>query len=211
MAKQSYALEAGGPRRLEVAWKGLYKDLTLTLDGAVVGTVPDQKALVQGQEFRLLDGSTLKIKLVQKLYSTELQVLRNGQPLPGSMSDPQTKLKNAYTVVYFVAGLNLLLGILSWALDIKFLQELGNGFASLLFGLVFLGLGYFVQRKSSFALIVAIVLMAIDALGGLVLAAMSGSGSSVGGLFARIILMIPMIQGVAAIKTLKAQAKGAIA
>ncbi len=211
MATQSYALEAGGPKRLEVAWKAMYKDLTITLDGAVVGTVPDQKALVQGQEFRLLDGSTLKIKLAQKLYSTELQVLRNGQPLPGSMSDPQTKLKNAYTVVYFVAGLNLLLGILTWAFKIQFLQEIGIGFASILYGLVVLGLGYFVQRKSTFALIVAITLMAIDAFAGLVFAAMSGSGSSVGGLFARIIIMIPMIQGLAAIKALKAQAKGATA
>jgi hypothetical protein len=38
----------------------------------------------------------------------------NGQPIPGSASDPQTKVKNAYGMVYFVAGLNLVLGLVSF-------------------------------------------------------------------------------------------------
>lgn len=206
MPKQSFALETGGEKRLEVSWKGLYKDVTVSLDGNSVGVIPNQKALSAGQEFFLTDGSTIKVQLVSKLMSTELQVLRNGQPLPGSSSDPQTRFKTAYSMVYFIAGLNLVLGIVSVLFDVEFLQQIGIGFTSIIFGLVFLVLAFFVQRKSTIALFLAIVIFAADGILGIVLAVSQGSTPGVGGIFARIILLIPMIQGVGAIKALKSKA-----
>jgi hypothetical protein len=205
MPKQSFALEAGGEKRLEVSWKGLYKDVTVSLDGNSVGVIPNQKALSAGQEFRLPDGSTIKVQLVSKLISTELQVLRNGQPLPGSSSDPQTRLKNAYVMVYFVAGLNLVLGFVSFLFNVEFLQQIGIGFGSIIFGLVFLVFGFFVQRKSSLALILAIIVFALDGILGVVFAASQGYNPGAGGIIARIFLLIPMVQGVGAIKVLKSK------
>ncbi len=204
MAKQSFALEAGGQKRLEVSWKGLYKNIAVALDGNAIGMIPDQKTLQKGQEFRLVDGSTIKVQLVNKFYSTELQVLRNGQPLPGSASDPETRLKNAYLMVYFIAGLNLVVGLLAFLLRVDFLQQAGFGLGSVLFGLVFVALGFFIQRRSTFALIVAIVLFAVDGLAGVALAAAAGYSPSVGGLIVRVLFLIPMIQGLGAIKMLKA-------
>ena len=204
MAKQSFALEAGGQKRLEVSWKGLYKNTTVSLDGNVLGVIPDQKTLMKGQGFRMVDGSTIQVQLISKFYGSELRVLRNGQPLPGSASDPKTRLKNAYWIVYFVAGLNIVLGVISAVFNVALLQELGLGFSSILYGIVFLVLGFLVQRKSTFALILAITLFALDGILGFVLVAMQGYKPSVGGLLFRIILLIPMIQGVGAIKALKA-------
>lgn len=205
MPKQSFALEAGGENRLEISWKGMYKDLTVSLDGNSIGVIPNQKALSAGQEFRSIDGSIIKVQLVSKFMSTELQVLRNGQPLPGSASDPQTKMKNAYGMVYFVAGLNLVLGLVSFLFNVEFLQQIGIGFGSILFGLVFLALGFFVQRKSTVALILAIVIFALDGIVGFFLAVSQGYNPGSGGIIARIFLLIPMIQGVGAIKALKAK------
>jgi hypothetical protein len=205
MPKLFFALEEGGDKRLELSWKGLYKDVTVSLDGNSVGVIPDQKALSAGQEFRLFDGSTIKVQLVSKLMSTELQILRNGQPLPGSASDPQTKLKGAYLMVYFVAGLNLVLGLVSFLFNVEFLQRIGLGLGSIIFGLVFLVLGFFVQQKSTVALILAIVIFALDGVLGVVLAAFQGYNPGSGGLIARIFLIIPMVQGVGAIKALKAK------
>lgn len=203
MPKQSFALEPGGEKRLEVSWKGIWKDVTVTFDGAPVGVIPDQKALSAGQEFRLPDGSMVKVQLVRKFTAAELQVLRNGQPLPGSASDPGTRLKNAYIMVYFIAGLNLALGLASLLFNVEFLQELGLGVGSIIFGLVFLALGYFVQRRSSVALILAIVIFALDGILGLILAVSQGYNPGISGILVRIIFLIPMIQGVAAIKALK--------
>ena len=45
MPKQSFALEAQGPKRLEIQWKGNWKNVTITLDGEVVGTIPDSKSM----------------------------------------------------------------------------------------------------------------------------------------------------------------------
>jgi len=205
MPKQSFALEAGGEKRLEISWKGMYKDVTVSLDGNSIGVIPNQKALSAGQEFRLVDGSTIKVQLVSKFMSTELQVLRNGQPIPGSASDPQTKVKNAYGMVYFVAGLNLVLGLVSFVFNVEFLQQIGIGFGSILFGLVFLALGFFVQRKSTVALILAIVIFALDGIVGFFLAASQGYNPGGGGIIARIFLLIPMVQGVGAIKALKSK------
>jgi hypothetical protein len=203
MPKQSFALEIGGEKRLEISWKGVYKDITVSLDGNSVGVIPDQKALSAGQEFRLIDGSIIKVQLVKKFTSTELQVLRNGQPVPGSASDPQSQLKTAYGMVYFVAGLNLVLGLVSFLFNVEFLQQIGIGFGSIIFGLVFLVLGFFVQRKSTVALILAIVIFAFDGILGIFLAASQGYNPGAGGIIARIFLIIPMFQGIGAIKALK--------
>ncbi len=210
MAKQSFALEPGGQKRLEVAWKWQYKNTTVSLDGRALGTIPDQRALRAGQHFQLVDGSIIKVQLVAKWYGSELQVHRDGQPLPGSASDPGTRLKNAYWMVYFVAGLNIALGLISLLLNVTFLQELGLGFFSIIYGVVFLVLGFFVQRKSTIALILAIIIFALDGILGCVLSAVAGSTPSVGGLLVRIILLVPMIQGVGAIKALKAGMTGAV-
>lgn len=203
MPNQTYALDEGGEKRLKLEWKGAFKDLNVIVDGQSIGVIPDQKALSQGQTFQLEDGSNLKVQLVRNLMSTELQVLRDGQPLPGSASDPHTRHKNAYILIYFIAGLNLVLGLLASVFNVAFLQELGIGFVSILLGLVYLILGFFVQRKSSLALILTIVLFAGDSLLGVVLAVMEGSNPGVAGLVVRVLLLILLFQGVPAIKALK--------
>ena len=207
MPKQTYAIEPGGPKRLSVTWKGLYKEMTLSFDDNVVGTIPNQKALASGQEFRLIDGSTIKVQLVNKVFATELQVLRNGIPLPGSASNPQTRLKNAYAILYFLAALNVIVGLVSVVFESTFLQELGLGVSSIIFGLVYLALGFFVQRRSSFALILAIILYAGDGILGLVMSISAGLNPSIAGLIFRVLIIIVMAQGLGAIKAIKAEYK----
>ncbi len=205
MAKLMFALEPGGEKRLQVSWKGLYKETSVYFDDQLVGTIQGQKALTTGQDFTLIDGSTLHVQLVSKVFNTELQVLRNGQPLPGSASDPQARLKGAYTITYFIAGLNLVLGIVATLFQVELLLELGIGIYSILFGLIFLVLAIFVQRKSMAALIIAIILFIGDGVLGFVFAILAGAMPSTAGLFGRIILLIPMFMGIGAIKALKKQ------
>jgi hypothetical protein len=207
MPKQAYAIAAGDKKRLEIAWKMGWKDITVSFDGNTIGTIPDQQALSAGQEFPIPDGSTIKIQLVSKFSSKALQILRNGQPLPGSASDPLTQVKSAYQIAYFVAGLNLVLGFASIIFTIEFLQNLGIGFFLILFGMVFLVLAFFTQRRSSIALILAIVILALDGIIGAILLISRGNSTVVGGLAARFILIIPMVQGIGAIKALKQQKK----
>lgn len=205
MPKQSYALEPGGKNRVDISWKGGFNNVDVVLDGQSIGVIPNQKTLLQGQEFLLEDGSTLKVQLNRSLMSTELQVTRDGQPLPGSASDPHTRHKNAYLIVYFIAGLNLLLGLLASVFNVALLQDLGIGFGSIILGLIYLVLGFFVQRQSSLALIMAIVLFITDSLYGVVLSVLQGGSPGIAGLVVRILILVPLFQGVPAIKALKSK------
>lgn len=203
MPKQLYALEPGGPKRLEISWKGLWKDFTVKVDEQRVGTLDGLNVIKEGQQFTLPDGSVLNVRLVQKFPGSELQILRDGQPLPGSASDPETRFKNAYGMVFFIAGFNLVLGLLAVVFEVEFLQAVGIGFYSIIFGLIFLALGFFTRMKSQAALIAAIVIFALDAILGLVFSVMAGATPGATGLIVRGLLIIPMFQGVPAIRALK--------
>jgi hypothetical protein len=203
MPRQSYSLEENGPKRLEVSWKGIWKKFTVTLDGNVIGTMEGQKELKKGREYPLPDESLLKVQLVQKLAAVELQVLRDGKPLPGSASDPEQRFKTAYQIIFFIAGLNLVLGLISELLEVEFLLSLGLGIGSVFFGLVFLGLGFWVRTGSLVGLILTIVIFGLDGVLGFYSAIDAGFEPGLGGIFARIILLIPMIQGVGAIRELE--------
>ena len=202
MPKRAFALEEAGGKRLEVSWKGIYqyKDITVLLDGTQIGLIPDQKSLLAGQEFSLVDGSTIKIQLVPKFTETELQVLRNGQPIPGSASDPQTRLKNAYQSVYIVATLNIVFGLIAVLFNPEFLHWVAIGSSSILFGLAFLPLGFFIQRKSILALVLAIIIMIADGLVGFHLAVLQGYDPGGGVFMARIFFLVPLFLGFSAIK-----------
>lgn len=203
MQKMTYALEPGGPKRLEVSWNAMWKDFTVKVDDRVVGRASGPKELREGKKFRLKDGSTLNIRLRNKLSGVELEILRDGQPLPGTSADPETRLKNAFGIVFFISVLNTVLGMASVLFPASFWQTVGIGVPSIVFGLVFLVLGLLVKRKSQVALWVAIAVFALDGILGFVFMMTEGVTPGAGGLLARILLVIPMIQGVPAIRALK--------
>ncbi len=205
MPKQSYALEPGGENRITIAWKGAfaYNDVSVTLDGSPLGSIPDKNALKTGQKFRLPDGLILKVKLVITIYGEELRLLHNGQPLPGSVFDPEAKLKSAVYIVFFIGGASIILGIITLLFDIEYLRADGIGFFTIIYGLAFLLLGALVWRKSSVALILAIVIFSLDFLLSKFLPTAWGYEPGLSGI-SRMIMLIPMIQGIGAIKTLKA-------
>jgi hypothetical protein len=203
MPKQIFSLEANGPKRLEISWKGFYKAVTIKMDGLPVGTVNDSKALAAGQDFTLSDGSLLNLRLASGLAGTELQVTRNGVPLPGSSSNPESRVKTAAGIIFFIAGLNLLLGILGVLTRSEMLANLGIGWYSLIFGGFFLWMGFLVRKFSKLALIFSIVIFGLDALIGVIGSAAMGGTPSIGGLVVKVLLIIPMIQAVRPIGEMK--------
>jgi hypothetical protein len=207
MTKLAFAFEEGGEKRLEVTWKGIhkYKDITVTLDGAQVGIIPDHQAFLAGKEFQLIDRSIIRVQLVQKFETKEVQVFRNGQPLPGSAADPKSKLKSAYQVVYFIAAANMVLGLISFFYKWEILRRMGFGIASVLYGLVFLVLAFFIQRRWSLALILAIVVYITDSVLGVYFNLLEGSKISSEGLLLRVAFLVAMFQGFSAMKALKAK------
>ena len=182
--------------RITVSWKSFWKDVTVEFDGSVIGTIPNQKELQNGRTFELPDGSSLEIKLVRTWSSTVLQILRDGKPLPGSGSDPTTKLKQSYGILYFIGGLNFILGTIASLFQIEFLLDLGMGIYSVIVGSIYLLLAFFVQRKSKIALGMAIGLYGLET----ILALISGVTS---GIIVRVFFIVFMWPGFKAINKLR--------
>jgi hypothetical protein len=209
MPQKLLALEPGGPNRVEIKWSGIWKNLTVRVDGDQVGVIPDQRALKAGQTFTLKDGSSLHLVLVTGI-GAELRVSRDGVPLPGSSADPEARVKAAAAIIFFIAALSATVGLAVELLEVQFLRDVGFGWESIASGAIFAILGYFVRaRRSAIALALAVGLFALDGLITLVGAFGSGHTPPVGGLVARFFLFVPMVRGFGAIRTLKAAERAA--
>ncbi|ABF92936.1 hypothetical protein MXAN_4105 [Myxococcus xanthus DK 1622] len=165
MGSKKLALEAGGPPRLELSWGWGWKQFTVTLDGKVVGTLNGGAAeLKRGVFFTLPDGSSLNVLLLSGVFRTGLAVSRDGEALPGSDTDPSQQVKRAANMLYFLAGVNTLLGVIGLLVESEALEAAGMGLGSILFGVVVAVLGFFTYRGTRAAPILAGILYIADAL-----------------------------------------------
>jgi hypothetical protein len=207
MAVLTYTLDPENPKRLDISYKMFWRGATVYLDGKEIGTAPGKRELTQGQEFKLPDGSVLKLRLVQSLMGSELRILRNGQPIPGSASHPETTVKTAYWVLFLIGALGILFGGVGLGLHVDMLGEMGITNYSIGLGVVFIILGFMVRRHSLPALYAGIALYALDTVLGLVLTARSGGTPGIFNILFRGLIFMPLVQGVGALRTLKAPEK----
>lgn len=190
MPRKLYALTPNAPKDLEVAWKGGWKNLTISRNGQVIGQFDSAKDLRQGGHFQMEDGSTLFVQL----KGNKLMLQLNGQPLPETADDPLTKYKSAYQILYLVGGLSLVVGVLS--LFVEFLAAFGGPF-SIAFGAIILGLAFLAQQRQKWALAAGIGLYALDTVL-VILFAVAGGGGGIGGLVIRAFFLWYMFQGLSA-------------
>jgi len=80
MPQKKFSLEAGGPPRLEVSWRGGFKDLSVSLDGQPVASFEGPKELKDPQRVSLPDGSTLEVQVANVFVIPELRLTRDGEP-----------------------------------------------------------------------------------------------------------------------------------
>ena len=102
----------------------------------------------------LPDGSRLQVRLAD-----QLELLRNGKPVPGSPTDPAAILNQSCRVVFYIGGTSLLWGLLAEIVGDRD-SSAGLHWASVLVGAVFVLLGFMVKRRSKVALTMTVALMA---------------------------------------------------
>ena len=200
MPKQDYAFEPNGPRRLEISWGMFWKNIIIRLDGEELDTFAGQNEFRQGKEYKLDDGSVLSIRLVNSLMGQDMQVTRNGKPLPGTMQDPATRIRSSFVLLYFVGGWKILEGILGLAMNGVDFSVVSRNFIDIFVGLVFILLATLVRRRSMIALIAGIALFAGDALYTAYTLYQAGQQQNVFNLLIQAFLIYYLYQGVGAIK-----------
>ena len=80
------------------------------------------------------------------------------------LSESRKKLVSAYRAVYAIGVLSIFLSIIIFIAGNRLPDYLILGIGFLFFGLLYLVLGFFVQRKSTIALSIAVALMSLNAL-----------------------------------------------
>jgi hypothetical protein len=204
MPTRKFALEPGGAPRVTVTWAWMWKNLTVSLDDKLLGTVPNAAALKAGQDLPLGDGSTLHVRLHQGFGNSGLSLKRNGVALPGTLEDPVERVKLASGILYFVAGLNTLLGLVAVLFEVTALLDLGLGWLSVVQGALYAGLGWLVRnRLSKLALGLGVGLFALDGLATAWFAVDAGGTPPVGGLVLRVFFILRMVGAFPALRELE--------
>jgi hypothetical protein len=194
MPSQSYALEKGGPRRLELRWGLLWKDFEVRLDGAQVGTAQGPEELEQGKRFALPDGSELSVQLSRTPFGGGLHLARNGEPLPGSSAEGTGKVRIAAYTFLVIAALVFVTGVVG-------ARQLPPEFRGIFLGTqlamaaTFALCGIFTWRRSLLALGVGILLFAA-----LTLMQVFRGMAAGGPLFLNVVLLVLMIRGFVALR-----------
>jgi hypothetical protein len=166
MKVRRYALEPGGPERLEVRSKGAYKKVTLLFDGQVVVEDATAKDLQAGLHWTLPDGSRLSAKRVTNyITGYELQLFRDGLPVQGSGADPMSRVKQGAYALAVVAGLTVAVSALALTGAIEsFAAASGFGLGTLVEGLIIAVLAYGTYRRFQVAVILGSLILAAEAL-----------------------------------------------
>lgn len=157
MFVRRYAFEKGQSKNLEISWKydwKLEKIFTIRLDGEEINPIENQYNRRNGWEFLLQDGSRLKVKLSR--FFRQLEVYRNGEPLPGSATDPSYQLAEVYKFILAWSAMLIASGILKMVLRGNNSAKPGYGLDLIAVGVFLLILGFLVRSKSLAALITVI-------------------------------------------------------
>lgn len=207
MPAQSFPIEPNGPPRVHVSWGWNFKDLVVRFDQAEVARFASKQDIKTPQSVPLPDGSNLTVHFKSSGLSTGLELTRNGVPLPGSASDPRQVLGMAYGVIYFVAGMSAVVGLIAIVAKVDLLLQMGIGWASVATGAIYAALGWAVHKKLSLAaLVAAILLFTADTFLVLIAAADAGGNPGVG-VVVRVFLLIAMWRGIGAIRAIKSEGR----
>lgn len=183
-----------------------WKNLTITKDGDLIGQVENVKELKRGRSFTFSQDSVLSIQLKQKWgFIQELEILLNGNPIPGSGTDPNIQIRQVYQLLLFIAAFNIVLGFITELTHIEFLKTLGMGYGTMVVGLLNGLFAYLIKfRHSLVALYCAIGLMLLDILFVFVYAADLG-GNPVSGLMMKGIFTLVLFNGIGALKKVRSE------
>jgi hypothetical protein len=194
MPKRKFALERGGPRRLQVQWG--HRGLKVFLDGLEVP--PSGR-----NDYRLHDGSWVHVDVDAE---GAVDVLRDGQFLPGTRFDPFYQVLVASAIVLALAALHLALAFLPLAQWLPEAAGLPLKAIAWVCAILYALLGLAARQSSKAALMAAIALFSIEGfIFVIVTPAFSGRRLIFYGLLA---VLAGLIQGIDGLREIEISEKG---
>lgn len=191
MPRAKYAVERGAPKHLEIAWTKGFEEVTVSWEEVVIEELT-RGDLDAAADVRLPEGTEIRItlKAASALGNAKrLAIHSDGKPLPGTLDDPVEAAKQGGYILYAIAGLTALCGVVAMVTESEALASAGAGIFSLFAAGLFGVLGFFTMRGSRVALGLAIALYAFDWIAGVALALAADVNPGLGGIIIRVILI----------------------
>jgi hypothetical protein len=116
---------------------------------------------------------------------------------------PVRKIQFACGVIFFIAIVNLGVGLAALFFHVEILLKQGMGIWNIIYGVGFFILGFLAVKRSSIALAIAAAVFLIDSILSFSIATQKIATPPAGVLIARIVFLITLIQGFFAIRALK--------
>ena len=95
MPKKTYYLDEARTDPLMVEWGMFYRNFTASYAGNTLTAVDPDAKIAKGRYYPLPDGRTFSAQLKENTWPQTLELLIDGQPLPGSGTHPQEQIKQA--------------------------------------------------------------------------------------------------------------------
>ena len=204
MPTKTYSLDAARTDAITAKWGIFYQNFTVRYAGSVLAATDPEAPIASGRHYRLPDGRTFSAQVKENTYPQHLELLIDGQPVPGSGTHPQEQIKQAWYTLLFLGVLNIGLGLVTEFGHIEMLLQLGMGWGSLVEGIAFLALGwlgYF--RLSVPAITTAFVLLVLDGIVSIGSAMASEHSPALAGLFMRFFFCVVVFRGMLAVRQLR--------
>lgn len=205
MPTKTYYLDAARTDAITAKWGFfLYRNFTVHHAGAVLPAIDPEAKITQGRHYRLPDGRIFSVQLKENSYPQELEMLIDGQPVPGSSTHPPERLKQAWYTLLVLGVLNIGLGLFTEFGHMEALRELGLGWGSLVEGVAFVALGWLgYYRRSVPAFTTAFVLLVLDGIVSIGSAMASGHNPALAGLFMRVLFCLIVFRAIKAARQLR--------
>ncbi|AII53432.1 hypothetical protein [Hymenobacter sp. APR13] len=206
MASKIFYLDESKQDAIVLKWGLLWRNFTIHKDGQLIGSLHGTTELERGDTFLLPDGRSLRVQLTRKfVFSQGLDVLLDGQTLPGSHTHPQQQFRQGLYTLLFLAVVNIGLGLLALLPGMLMLRQMGFGSGLIGAGLIYAGLAWWAwSRKSAAAMYCALGLFVLDFVAGIVLSTTAG-GSATGAMFMRLFIGVLLLNGAQGAKVLRGQ------
>lgn len=151
MPQRHFALQPGGPPRLEVEWGSDEGSFDIRLDGAPLGTLRGPEELRSGKSFAIPAGGEIVVRWEDATRGPRVE--RAGVAIPED--ERPRHVRNAIYVAYFVGAINLGVGLV--ATFVPRFSRLPPAIG-IVFGAAMIAAGLVAQRGKHAALSVALAL-----------------------------------------------------
>ncbi|GAB3535163.1 hypothetical protein GCM10027443_23540 [Pontibacter brevis] len=191
---------------LSASWGHDWKNFKLLFQDEVVCSFVSKGELASGRKFVMPDGHLLSVRLKGTL-KPELEILRDGLPLPCKQTYARSSPKTVFQLAIFLGVLNITSGVVAAVIPSDVMLSIGLGYGSVVVGAGYLLLAWALRSRPSFAFYAIAAVIALDMVLLYVFTSIKdGPSSPTSGLLIKLFLVYAFIKGLRAMKRIRAQA-----